>query len=147
MAYKAKAMISPAMTRRWCMPCWNDWVGKSSRAGVPLFGVDSDGYIGELIPLWIESGVNVCDPMEVAAHNDLNEYRRLHGDKMAYQGGVDKRCMAKGGQTIRDEMKRLEPVIRSGGYIPSCDHGVPSDVSWPNFVEYGRLLAEATGWL
>lgn len=28
-----------------------------------------------------------------------------------------------------------------------CDHGVPPDISWPNFVEYSRLLAELTGWL
>jgi hypothetical protein len=38
-------------------------------------------------------------------------------------------------------------VIDAGGYIPGCDHGVPSDVTWPDFVEYCRLLAGATGWL
>ena len=66
---------------------------------------------------------------------------------MAYRGGVDKRAMARGGQTIRDELARLEPVVHDGGYIPSCDHGVPSDVSWPNFVDYARRLAQLTGWL
>jgi len=114
---------------------------------VPLVAIDSDGYIGELIPIWIESGVNCCDPIEVAAHCDINEFRRQFGHKMAYRGGVDKRCIAKGGQIIRDELKRIEPVLKNGGYIPGCDHGVPFDVSWPNFVEYSRLLAEMTGWL
>jgi len=38
-------------------------------------------------------------------------------------------------------------VIKAGGFIPSCDHGIPVDVSWGNFVLYCRLLAEATGWL
>ena len=66
---------------------------------------------------------------------------------MAFRGGVDKRAMAKGGEAIRAELKRIEPVVRGGGYIPSCDHGVPSDVSWPAFVEYSRLLAQMTGWL
>ena len=41
----------------------------------------------------------------------------------------------------------VEPVLRDGGFIPGCDHGVPSDISWPNFCEYTRLLAELTGWL
>ena len=112
-----------------------------------MVAIDSDGYIGELIPIWIESGVNCCDPIEVAAHCDINEFRRQFGHKMAYRGGVDKRCIAKGGQIIRDELKRIEPVLKNGGYIPGCDHGVPFDVSWPNFVEYSRLLAEMTGWL
>lgn len=147
MAYKAKAMISPAMTREFCKPSWDRWTRQCTKAGVSVMAVDSDGFVGELIPIWIESGIHVCDPVEVAAHNDINEFRRLYGRKMGFRGGIDKRAMAKGGQTLRDEMKRIEPVVRSGGYIPSCDHGVPSDVSWPNFVEYGRLLAQMTGWL
>ncbi len=147
MAYKAKAMISPAMTREFCMPSWKRWSKQAIDAGVPLIDVDSDGFVGELIPLWIESGVNVNDPMEVAAHNDINEFRRDYGDKMAYVGGVDKRAMAKGGQVIIDEMNRIEPVVKGGGFIPGCDHGVPADVSWPHFVEYARILAQMTGWL
>jgi uroporphyrinogen decarboxylase len=147
MAYKEHAMISPAMTRRFCQPSWNRWVGLCKAAGVPVIEVDSDGFVGELVPLWIASGVNVCSPMEVAAGNDLNEFRRRHGRSIAYCGGVDKRAMAAGGQVIREEMDRLGPVIRDGGYIPSCDHGVPADVSWPNFLDYARLLAQMTGWV
>ncbi len=65
---------------------------------------------------------------------------------MAYSGGVDKRAMAKGGQVIRDEIARIEPVVRDGGFIPGCDHGIPSDVSWPQMLEYCELLARITGW-
>jgi len=147
MAYKGKSMISPAMVRRFCKPSYDRWCGILRRAGVPIIDVDSDGHVGELIPIWIESGINVTDPMEVAAGNDICEYRRIYGRKMGYRGGVDKRAMAKGGDVIRAELKRIEPVVRSGGYIPACDHGVPSDVSWPNFVDYSRLLAQMTGWL
>jgi uroporphyrinogen decarboxylase len=66
---------------------------------------------------------------------------------MAYRGGVDKRAIAKGGAAIRAELERLQPAIAAGGFIPSCDHGVPNDVSWPNFVEYAKLLAQTTGWM
>ena len=37
--------------------------------------------------------------------------------------------------------------VRDGGYIPGCDHGVPFNISWPDFIHYARLLAELTGWL
>ncbi len=147
MAYKAKAMISPEMTREFCLPSWRQWAKQVKSAGCPIVDVDSDGFVGELIPLWIEAGVNVCDPIEVAAHNDINEYRAQFGEQMAYRQGVDKRAMAKGGDVIRAELKRIEPVVKSGGFIPGCDHGVPSDISWPDYVEYSRLLAELTGWL
>jgi hypothetical protein len=110
--------------------------------------MDSDGYIGELIPLWIEAGINVCTPMEVAAGNDLVEYRRRFGKRMAYSGGIDKRAIAKGGDVMRAEvMRTVPPLLDGGGYIPGCDHGVPPDIAWPDFVEYARLIAELTGWL
>jgi len=147
MAYKAKAMISPAMTRTFCMPSWTRWASLVREAGTPLVDMDSDGYVGELIPIWIEAGINVCDPIEVAAHNDIGAFRRQFGRAIAYRQGVDKRAIAAGGRAIRDELKRIEPVLAGGGYIPGCDHGVPPDISWPAFVDYARLLAQMTGWL
>ncbi len=147
MAYKQKSMISPGMARRFCQPCWSEWADKAKDAGVPIVGIDSDGYVGELIPVWLESGLNYCDPLEVAAGCDINEFRDEYGHQISYAGGVDKRRIAKGGDVIRNEIGRLEPVIRDGGYVPGCDHGVPSDISWPKFVEYTRLLAGVTGWL
>ena len=95
----------------------------------------------------IDSGINVCDPIEVAAGNDIVEYRKRFGKQIAYRGGVDKRCIAKGGDVVRAEIERVRPVVEDGGYIPSCDHGVPHDISWPSFIEYSRLLAQMTGWL
>lgn len=147
MAYKSFSMISPEMAKDYLLPIWKYWGEIVRSAGVPVYAVDSDGFIGELIPLWIEAGVNACDPIEVAAGNDIVEFRRRFGKSMAYRGGVDKRCIAKGGKSLADEIKRIEPVIRDGGFIPGCDHGVPSDVSWPNYVEYVKLLARSTGWL
>jgi uroporphyrinogen decarboxylase len=135
------------MARRFLLPSWRQWGEICKSAGVPIYSVDSDGFVGSLIPVWIEAGFVHNSPLEVAAGNDLPVYRETFGKQMAYGGGVDKRAMAKGGQVIRDEMARLKPAIDAGGYIPGCDHAVPSDVSWPNFVDYCRLLAQATGWL
>ena len=147
MAYKIKPMIGPDMSREFLLDCWRSWGALCRSAGVALYMIDSDGYVGDLIPVWIEAGFAANTPQEVAAGNDLPRYRRTYGTRMAYHGGVDKRAMAAGGKVLRDEIDRLRPVIDAGGYIPSCDHGIPADVSWPNFVEYCRLLALATGWL
>ncbi len=147
MAYKSFSMISPEMTREFLLPTYKRWGELIRDAGVPVYAMDSDGYIGELIPIWIEAGINACDPIEVAAGNDINEFRREFGTDMAFSGGVDKRCIAKGGAVIEKEIDRLVPVIETGGYIPGCDHGVPSDISWNNFVYYVELLAKKTGWM
>ena len=147
MAFKAHSMISPEMTRAFLKPCYDAWHAALRQAGVKVYSMDSDGYVGELIPIWIESGFDVCDPMEVAAHNDLVAFRREFGHDIAFRGGVDKRAMAKGGAALRAEIERIAPVVADGGYIPGCDHGVPADVPWAHFVETTRLLAQVTGWL
>ena len=148
MAYKAHSMISPAMTRHFLQPVYKKWISAAKKHGVPIIDMDSDGFIEELIPIWIESGINVCDPIEVAAHNDIVKFRRLFGKEMAYTGGIDKRAIAKGGKELYDEVMRVvPPLIKDGGFIPGCDHGVPHDISLQNFTEYTKLLAKLTGWL
>ena len=148
MAYKAHSMISPRMARQFLMPAYQRWSAEVKASGCPMLDMDSDGHIGQLIHLWIESGINVCDPIEVAAGNDIVAYREQFGTGMAYCGGIDKRAIAAGGPIMRAEVLRVvPPLLRTGGFIPSCDHGVPPDISWPAFVEYARLLAQLTGWL
>jgi hypothetical protein len=147
MAFKGFSMISPAMVREHLLPVWTRWGKLIREAGCPVYAMDSDGFVGELIPLWIEAGITVCDPVEVAAGNDLAAFRARFGRRMAYRGGIDKRAIAKGGAAIENEIARIQPVIASGGYIPGCDHGVPADVSWTDFVRYVGLLARVTGWM
>lgn len=147
MAFKEHPMIGPDMTREFCAPCYRQWNEQARAAGVPLLAVDSDGRVDELIPVWLECGINVVDPMEVAAGNDIVEFRRRFGRTLAFQGGIDKRAMAAGGEILRLELERIRPVVMDGGYIPSCDHGVPPDISWSNFQDYSLQLAEMTGWL
>jgi uroporphyrinogen decarboxylase len=147
MAYKAHPMISPEMTREFIAPSYRRWVELARAMDVPVVELDSDGNVDLLVPLWIECGIDACSPIEVAAGCDINAYREAYGNKMAYVGGVDKRAMAKGGKFIERELERIAPVVRSGGFVPSCDHGIPSDVSWPDFLKYVSGLAELTGWL
>ncbi|MGQ9609296.1 MAG: uroporphyrinogen decarboxylase family protein [bacterium] len=148
MAYKAHSMISPSMARKFLLPAYKRWSSEIRSSGCQIIYMDSDGYVGELIPIWIEGGINYSGPNEVAAENDIVEFRRMFGKSMAFNGGIDKRAIAKGGKVIRDELERvIPPLFKDGGFIPGCDHGVPHDISWQNFIEYSKLLAEMTGWL
>jgi uroporphyrinogen decarboxylase len=147
MAFKEHPMISPEMTREFCAPSYRRWCEEAKAAGTRVFSIDSDGRVDLLLPVYVECGINCVDPMEVAAGNDLNALRKTYGRRLAFRGGVDKRAIAAGGAALTAELERLRPVIEDGGYIPSCDHGVPPDISWPNFQEYALQLATLTGWL
>ncbi|MCL2479806.1 MAG: hypothetical protein FWF22_09905 [Treponema sp.] len=148
MAYKAHAMISPAMTREFVQDSYNSWVPIIKKSGCLSIELDSDGYVGEIIPIWIESGINCNSPVEVAAQNDILQFRRKYGKDMAFKGGIDKRIMARGGRELEQHVMSIVPqMFKLGGYIPGCDHGVPPDISWKNFIEFGRLIAKLSGWM
>lgn len=147
MAYKAHSMISPAMTRQFILPQYRKWLPALKSGGCPVVELDSDGCIDELIPIWIEAGINCCSPVEVAAHCDILDYRRRYGRNMAYRQGIDKRLIAQGGQALEQHVMAIVPVLfEAGGYMPGCDHGVPPDISWQNYLDFTRLLARLSGW-
>jgi uroporphyrinogen decarboxylase len=147
MAFKEHPMIGPDGTREFCAPSYRRWCGEARAVGTPLCAVDSDGRVDLLLPVYLECGINCVDPMEVAAGNDVNAMRKTYGNKLAFRGGIDKRAIAAGGRVLETELQRLRPVIEDGGFIPSCDHGVPPDISWERFQEYALQLARLTGWL
>ena len=148
MAYKAHSMISPQMTREFIKDAYCAWVPIIKKSGCPIIELDSDGCVDDLIPIWIESGINCNSPVEVAAHCDILEYRRRYGKDMAFKGGIDKRIIARGGKELEQHVMNIVPeMFKLGGYIPGCDHGVPPDIPWKNYVEFGRLIAKLSGWI
>jgi hypothetical protein len=145
MAYKTGPMISPKMAREFMLPQYRKIVGFLRSSGVPVIVLDSDGLIEDLIPLWIEAGFNATYPIEVAAGNDLIAYRKRFGRDFAYIGGLDKRELAKGKAEVEAEVMGKLPWMleHGGGYIPTCDHGIPPDVSYANYLEMLRCIRQA----
>lgn len=74
-------------------------------------------------------------PLE-SAHTDFVALRKKYGKKLLLMGGVNKMELMKGKAEIDKEIKRIEPVVREGGYIPHIDHRCPPDVSYENYLYY-----------
>ena len=108
----------------------------AKECGVRVFDVDSDGNVEALLPLWLQAGVNMNHPCEVAAGVDVVDLKRTYGEKLVVHGGIDKRAVAAGRDAIDCEMERIRPAYELGGYIPHVDHSVPPDVSWDNYRYY-----------
>jgi hypothetical protein len=94
-----------------------------------------------LIPLWIESGITGTYPLEVNAAMDEREVRKAFPG-FQLMGGFDKIQLMKGKWEIGRELDKFPEVIRSGGYIPHCDHCIPEGVPWNNFKYYRERLLE-----
>ena len=81
-------------------------------------------------------------PFEVAANCDVVKIAQQYPD-LRMSGGIDKRIIALGGDDIKCHLDYIMPAMRKrGGFIPTCDHGVPEEVSFENYMLYRKLMQE-----
>ena len=143
MAFKTSSLLSPAMARRYMFPRYRRVTDFLRDRGVEFIYLDSDGDISDLIPIWLDAGINVLYPFEVQAGMDVVQVRREYGRELRMWFGVDKRAVAAGPQAIDAELARVSPLIEAGGYVPGVDHGLPPDVSFANYCYYMEKLEAA----
>jgi uroporphyrinogen decarboxylase len=108
--------------------------------------VDTDGYALPAIPIYQEGiGMNSMLPFEVAAGCDVVQVGRQF-PRLVMSGGIDKRVLAQDCPAIDRMVERIIPAMRErGGYIPTCDHGVPEEVPLENYLHYRRRCLELGG--
>jgi hypothetical protein len=132
MSGRQGSLISPAMVRRFMMPCYERIAAFARTAGVRVVSVDTDGDCGELVPIFCDHGVNTVFPFEVQAGNDVLAYRRGY-PLLGIMGGLDKRALAWGKEAIDNEIGRAQMMVAQGRYVPGFDHLIPADVPWSHF--------------
>ncbi len=142
MAYKTASLISPRHVRELMMPNYRKVTDLLHQAGIDVIMLDSDGNVEELIPLWLEVGINYIYPMEVAAGMDVVKLRREFGRDLIIGGGMDKRVLASGDRKAIEAMiDEKRDLMLEGGYVPGCDHAIPPDISWDAYRHYRERLA------
>jgi len=140
MAYSHGSLISPRLFGRFALPHYRRVTEFLRSRGIRHIGLDSDGNITELIPLWLEAGITFLWPFEAAAGMDVVAVRREYGHDLALGGGIPKQAVVLGGDKMRRAVDRVMPLVEDGGYIPELDHGAPPDISWAHFREYMEYL-------
>jgi uroporphyrinogen decarboxylase len=148
--YNAGCLISPEMMREFLFPYYQQLIANlRSRQLDPdrhlYIQIDTDGRAEPVMDTYKEIGMDAMSPFEVASGCDVVEIGRKHPD-VALFGGVDKRILATTTDAIDREVERILPTMRErGGYIPTCDHGVPEEVPYTNYLHYRRRCIELGG--
>jgi uroporphyrinogen decarboxylase len=148
--YNHGLLISPSMMREFLLPYYQQLIANlRSRQLDPsrrlYIHVDTDGFAVPAIPVYREIGLTTMSPFEVASGCDVVEIGRQYPD-LAIFGGIDKRVLAQGPAAIDAMVERILPAMRArGGYIPTCDHGVPMEVSLANYEHYRKRCVELGG--
>lgn len=96
----------------------------------------------------MKSGVDGFLPVDVNAGVDIVKVREQY-PLLKLIGGFNKLELLKGPEAIDREFKRLEPVIRQGGYLCGIDHQAAPDTPLAYYQYYvkrlGEVMAECRG--
>jgi uroporphyrinogen decarboxylase len=145
--YNHGPLISPDMIHEFLSPYYSQLLKNVKARQIDktrhlYFQVDTDGFADPVIPLYMELGMDVMSPFEVASHCDVIRTGREYPE-LAIFGGVDKRALAKGRAAIDELVDRIFPVMQKrGGFIPTCDHGVPEEVRYDDYLYFRKRCLE-----
>jgi len=145
--YKNGSLISPEMFNEFLAPYYSRFIdGVKSRQMDKdkklHVHIATDGYIDDVIPLYLELGMDYLSPFEAAAGCDVLRTAEMYPD-LLISGGMDKIQLASGRDAIDRMVDRILPPMKSrGGYIPTCDHGVPEEVPFEDYVYFRKRLLE-----
>jgi uroporphyrinogen decarboxylase len=146
MCYSGGPLLSPQHFKEYLVPQYRRITDLLRRHGCDVIWVDCDGKIDDLLPLWLEAGVNCMFPIEIGTWGaDPIAYRRQYGRDLLIMGGFDKHVLAQDRRAIEREVHRLTPLVEEGGFIGFADHRVPPDVPYENYLHYLRTVRKAWG--
>lgn len=134
MCFNKGPLVSPQWVKRTMVPRYRKVVDLLRENGVEALVLDCDGNIEELLPIWVDCGINATYPLECAAGMDARRLRKKFGKDLILIGNIDKRALAKGKAEIDAELEKVRELLLHGGYFPSVDHHIPPDVPYRNVV-------------
>ncbi len=149
--YKGGCLISPALMQEFLFPYYQQLLANMKARQLDktrhlYVQIDTDGFVDPVIQLYMDAiGMDVMSPFEVAAGCDVVRTAKQYPN-LRITGGIDKRIMAKGSPAIDEHLEAILPFMRQrGGYIPTCDHGVPEEVSLQDYRHYRKRCIELGG--
>jgi len=149
--YNHGCLISPEMMKEFLFPYYQQLIKNlRTRQLDPsrhlYVQVDTDGFANPVIDLYRDAiNMDAMSPFEVASGCSVVEIGKKYPN-LFISGGIDKRVLAKGKDAIDKHLESILPAMRErGGYIPTCDHGVPAEVSLDNYRYYRKRCIELGG--
>jgi uroporphyrinogen decarboxylase len=135
--FRTGPLLSPDIFAEVAVPGYRKISDTLLNYGVDLHLVDCDGMIDDLIPHWLDGGVNVMFPVEIGAWNaDPAAMLKRYGRQLRVYGGINKLEIARGRAAIDAEIERRLPLMREGGYVPLPDHVIVPGTSLDDYRYY-----------
>ncbi len=110
-AQKGRLMLAPEHFKKYYLPRYKQLFNMIHKRGGRTM-IHTDGKIDELIPSYIEMGLDLLQGLEPAAGVDLIELNERFGDKIAWNGNIDVSVLLWEG-TPKEVREQCEKIIKA----------------------------------
>ena len=142
-------MFSPDVFKKMFLPRYKNLCThiKKKASNSVYICFHSCGAIRDIIPHYIEAGIDAINPVQVSAFGmDTKALKKDFGDAISFWGGgVDTQYVLPRGSIpeIREEVKkRIDDLSPGGGFIFAPVHNIQPDVPPENIVEMIKTLRD-----
>ncbi len=140
---QSNLMISPDQYREFIKPRHKimiDMFKKNAPNAKVL--IHSCGSIHDIIPDFIEIGIDIINPVQpLATKMDTYQLKKEFGKDICFQGGIDLQVAMRGSfDDIEKEVKeRIKSLAPGGGYVLSSANNIASDIPVENVFKLYEL--------
>lgn len=139
-------MFSKEAYRRFFKPRIREIVDAAKRANPSvLVFMHSCGKIEEMIPDFIESGIDILNPVQPEC-NDLKYIENTFGDDIAFWGGIGVQSVMPHGSSSEVRKAILETMKtlgRKGHWLAAPAHILDPAIPWRNVIAFTDAVREA----
>ena len=137
-------LISPDAFRKYVGKHYRRITDECAKYGIDIVSVDCDGFIEDLVPIWLDNGVNTMFPVEYGAWEyDFEVMRKKFGKELRGIGNINKNALSKTRKEVDHEIERAKRLVDLGGFVPCFDHRIAPDAKWDLTKYYCEKMKDA----
>jgi uroporphyrinogen decarboxylase len=136
---QSNLMISPNMYRHFLKDIHADFISFIKQRTRAKIFFHTDGDVFDLIPDFIEIGVDILNPIQSSAGRmaNLPELKKRFGDNLTFCGAIDTQDILPHGTPgqVRDEVRRVIEILGpGGGFLLASVHTIMNEVPPENIL-------------
>jgi uroporphyrinogen decarboxylase len=142
-----RLLISPRMYRQFLKPLHAEFISFIKERTKAKVFFHTDGDVFDLIPDFIEIGVDILNPIQTSAGHmsDLAGLKSRYGKEIIFCGAIDTQKVLPFGtpDEVRNEVRRVINILgKDGGYMVASVHTIMHEVPPENVLAMVDAIEE-----
>lgn len=131
--------ISPKLYEKYFLP-WHARLAELCHRYGAYVNMHSHGNINAIVPMIVEAGIDILNPVGPSDGMDLKKLKEEYGDRITFFGGISKYIGEMSFAELEEHVKNVATIGRTGGgFIMREEGGVPYTMSEEKFRFYLQI--------